>query len=90
MSALRTADPDVFLLGVEHGRRDSAALAVARLMEAEEHERHLLELVKQLRAENSRLRRLTGSPVSALRWASVASFLTFLATYNVLVNGWSL
>lgn len=90
MSTPIAVDTTAFLAGVEHGERTAAALGIAQLVEKEEHERHLLEVLAVLRAENSRLRRRLDrcSPQTAVRWSLVTSFLSFLFAWNLAENGW--
>jgi hypothetical protein len=83
-------DPDLYLLGVADGRKDVAATAVARLIAAELRQRECDESLKQLERENRRLRyALRADRWNAVGWSAISAALTFLATWNFAVNGWS-
>lgn len=90
--------PEVYLLGVEDGKREAGRLAVARLLTAEDLVRRYQDELDETRAslerERQRARRLRAqlaNPiVIALRWSAIASLLTALAVFNLCANGWQL
>lgn len=83
-------EPDAYLVGLADGERHASQIALARLMEAEATIRRQADMLDQSRSFNAYLRRKLGrrSWIPAVRLAVLCSGLSFLATYNVMTNGW--
>lgn len=88
---------DEFLAGVEHGLLDGAWREVGLRIEHEDVIRGRVETAVELERARARRRAATARRQAeararglALGVGLAAVALTFLATYNVLTNGWAL